>query len=631
MSAKIKNKIKNENQTGSPFEGRVGLVYARVSDKSQETHGTGRESQETRCKKDLESNGVLFERSFIDTYSGGGDFMRRPAMRALLAYIDANAHKNYVVVFDDLSRFARDVKFHLKLREEFMARDVILRCLNYNFDDSPEGEYVELVLAGANELQRKQNRRQVISRMKARLDAGYYPFARKRGYDIDKTPGKGHLRVPNQEGLEILKPALEDFAKGNLARKIDVARFLCERNFCNKWGNRLPVDCLDDVSDILTDPFYCGDVEYKDWGVKRMEGKHEGIITRDTFAQIQKRLLKDGSDAKPRKDNSDEFMLRGLLVCEKCAGHLTGAYSKGRTKRYRYYFCQSRGCELYYKSIPADEVEKHFRDLLRRNRLKPKVEKLAAVVFDKVWTQESQMVEWHKYMNEQKKTELKKKLKDLTNLAWKAKSDAVTRAYEVQMEEAAKDLEKAEGDVITKMDLSIPYRTALDKGVAVLKNPVSAWDLFDVQDQHRLFFFLFDAKLAYAKNEGYRTGDSLSTTRLFEEFVATNSDDVDRTGFEPATPSLQMRCSTTELTARHIYSPSARLSPRNMHPHHSPELTTRRRKTTKKINGAKARARAPGDPLWTRRRSQACAETRRVRGGRDTRLLPRGTARDGSG
>ncbi len=37
-------------------------------------------------------------------------------MVALLAYLDARSHERYVVIFDDLKRYSRDVEFHLKLR-----------------------------------------------------------------------------------------------------------------------------------------------------------------------------------------------------------------------------------------------------------------------------------------------------------------------------------------------------------------------------------------------------------------------------------------------------------------------------------------------------------------------------------
>ena len=131
-------------RSDNPYEGRVGLVYARVSSIGQASYGHGLESQESRCVADLKSLGVHYDKSFLDSFTGGGDFMRRPAMSKLLAYIDANPHKKFVVVFDDLKRFARDVEFHIKLRAAFKLRGVVLRCPNYNFDESPEGEFAVL-------------------------------------------------------------------------------------------------------------------------------------------------------------------------------------------------------------------------------------------------------------------------------------------------------------------------------------------------------------------------------------------------------------------------------------------------------------------------------------------------------
>jgi DNA invertase Pin-like site-specific DNA recombinase len=112
MEKRQDQKISNHN----PYEGRIGLVYVRVSAKKQETEGHGRESQEGRCKKELLALGVTFHTTFPDTYTGAGDFMDRPAMKAMLEYIDAHPHQKFVVIFDDLKRFARDTVFHLKLR-----------------------------------------------------------------------------------------------------------------------------------------------------------------------------------------------------------------------------------------------------------------------------------------------------------------------------------------------------------------------------------------------------------------------------------------------------------------------------------------------------------------------------------
>jgi hypothetical protein len=49
----------------------------------------------------------------------------------------------------------------------------------------------------------------------------------------------------------------------------------------------------------------------------------------------------------------------------------------------------------------------------------------------------------------------------------------------------------------------------------------------DTREQHSLFYFIFDAKIPYDIKEGYRTDEIPTAIRLFEEFVTTNSHDVD--------------------------------------------------------------------------------------------------------
>ncbi|HLS81361.1 MAG TPA: recombinase family protein [Steroidobacter sp.] len=92
----------------------------RVSDKKQRNDGDGLQSQEHRCRDYAAARGYD-EAVFHDDVSGGGDFMQRPGMVAMLQFMKAQAHDGYVVIFDDLKRFARDSIFHLKLRQKLAA------------------------------------------------------------------------------------------------------------------------------------------------------------------------------------------------------------------------------------------------------------------------------------------------------------------------------------------------------------------------------------------------------------------------------------------------------------------------------------------------------------------------------
>ena len=531
-----------EKSVAPSYEGREGLVYARVSSKRQEMEGSGLQSQETRCMNDLQAIGVPYKKSFLDSYTGGGDFMERPAMQDLLAYIDANPHKRFLVVFDDLKRFARDVQFHLKLRQVFRGLDVELRCLNYRFDETDEGQFIETILAAGAELERKQNRRQVIQKMKARLEAGYWPFGSKKGYTLEKDRLHGKIAIPNKEGLEILRPALEAFASGNIVRKMDLCDHLIEKGF---WRKQKVGRYVSKLTEILKDPFYCGDIEYLSWEVNRRSGQHKGIIARETFDLIQKRIRREDSGVRVRLDISPDFPLRGLLSCSSCKKHLTAAWSKGRKAKYAYYFCQDRSCPLYRKSAKKVDVEKGFDDILQRSRLHPQVEKVISAVFDQVWKQEIGNLEHHQSTAEQKIKTLKENVRELTGLAAKTKNEQVRGAYEDQIEEIAGELKEIKESSLQGIDFTIPYRTALNKAVGLLRNPRVTWKKSGVEEKHQLFYFIFDQKLEYSAVSGYRTAEIPRAARVFEEFVESNSDDVETGGIEPPCRNFSAEPSTS--------------------------------------------------------------------------------------
>lgn len=59
-------------------------------------------------------------------------------MKEIFGYIDRNKKNSYIVIFEDLNRFSRDVQVHHLLKSEFRKRGVELCCSNFEFDESPE-------------------------------------------------------------------------------------------------------------------------------------------------------------------------------------------------------------------------------------------------------------------------------------------------------------------------------------------------------------------------------------------------------------------------------------------------------------------------------------------------------------
>lgn len=309
------------NKPRKPDKTRAALIYCRVSDKKQKTEGHGLESQEHRCRQYAQERGLAVEMVFPDDISGGGDFMKRPAMRALLAYLDSEKDQNYVVIFDDLKRFARDTEFHIKLRREFAERGASVECLNFKFEDTPEGRFIETVIAAQGQLEREQNSRQVIQKMKARVEKGYYVFHPPVGYRYSKDKMHGKLLVRDEPAASILIEALEGYANGKFSSQVEVKRFLESKPEFPKSGPSGYVHASK-VKEILQRPVYAGYVEAPDWGVSLRKGHHEPLIPYSTYERIQG-LLSGNAYAPARKDINEDFPLRGFVLCDDCGKPMT--------------------------------------------------------------------------------------------------------------------------------------------------------------------------------------------------------------------------------------------------------------------------------------------------------------------
>lgn len=515
--------IDYKNNSANPYEGREGLVYVRVSSKKQETEGSGRKSQEERCVHDLKSLGIPLGKIFPDTYTGGGDFMKRPAMRELLAFIDANPHKKLVVVFDDLKRFARDVEFHLKLRAVFRARDVKLRCLNYNFDESPEGRFAEVVMAGQAELEREQNKRQVIQKQKARLDNGYWPFRAPQGFYMKrKDPIHGTIiEFGDKKTLELITEALEGFANGRYDKIIDVKKFLQD----NKYLGKRHV-AMTSVKNLLTNALYAGYVEYKKWDVPRRLGHHKGIISIETYEQIQDKLA-GRAKMYTRKDMREDFPLRGFVSCAQCKKLFTSSWSTARNKqKHPYYACKTKGCTSYGKSIRKSDIETGYCNLLNEFEPKPVAIKLFTLRAMAVWDMKLMNIEKTKLNLQNEIAQNDERIGSLAEKSALSTVQSVSSAYERQIEKLDKENKEHQEKLAKLGSVKIDFRTALDEVLGYIKSPYNTWFNGDLDARHTISNMVFHERPAYDRKDGFRTADYAVIIRLFEQLGNPNCNNV---------------------------------------------------------------------------------------------------------
>lgn len=513
----------------------TALIYCRVSSERQKTEGHGLESQEHRCRAFAKGKELEVEKVFHDSFTGGGDFMKRPAMAELLAYIDSKPHRKYVVIFDDISRLARDVAAHIKLRAAFRHRETVPLCLNYNFDDTPEGEFAEVIMAANAELFRKTNKRQVVQKQRARLERGYWPFYPPPGYKQFKDPLHGKLLTPHEPEASIIKEALEGYASGRFENQVDVQHFLQKKGFffSNKRVQSKYVH-LEKVRRMLGRVIYAGYIEFPAWEVGRIKGQHEPLISLQTYEKIQERLS-GNVKVRDRADVRESFPLRGFVLCKPCSKAYTASWTTKRKRNYRigYYRCTSKECVFRNKSIKATALHKDFETLLRKIAPKRELTEYMLAVVVEAWNQKIQQLGVRAKALEGELAEVQENITSLTARLLKVENETLISTYEAQLIELSKKeallKEKVENPRVEKVD----FGTAAKKVFSFIESPYYEWANGDVQRKRLVLKLVFSESVAHHKSLGFGTPKLVSALKVFEEITHSKPKDVEKGGIEP--------------------------------------------------------------------------------------------------
>ncbi|MCI0655076.1 MAG: recombinase family protein [Methylococcaceae bacterium] len=318
---------------------KKAVLYCRVSSQKQTTRGDGLSSQETRCREYARYKGYEVAQVFKDDMSGS--LINRPGMQAMLGYLRKYKRESHVVIIDDISRLARGLKAHLQLRSAIGKAGAVLESPSIEFGEDSDSVLVENLLASVSQHQRQKNSEQTKNRMRARIQNGYWVFQAPVGYRYQRVSGQGNVLVRDEPLASIIQEALEGYASGRFQLQAEVKRFL-------ESHLEFPRDRNGDVrnqrvTDLLTSCVYAGYVEAPNWEVGLRPGHHEGLISFETFRKIENRL-KAGARVPARKNLNADFPLRGFVTCGHCGTPLTACWSQGRTGRYPYYLCPTKGC-----------------------------------------------------------------------------------------------------------------------------------------------------------------------------------------------------------------------------------------------------------------------------------------------
>ncbi len=523
--------------------GHWAVIYTRVSDTKQKTHGDGLRSQETRCREFATMKGYEVVEVFQDDISGKD--RARPGMEKMLKWARQHRVQAPVVIIDDINRWARDTFVHWMFRESIAEAGATLESPSIEFGESSSARFHENIMASAAQYQREQNAEQVKNRMRARVMNGYWVFPAPVGYCYVRQPGHGKVLVRNEPLASIVQEALEGFACGRFQTQAELKRFFegqAEFPKNNSSGNIH----WQTVDNILTRILYTGMIEMPEWGVLLREGQHEALISMETYSKIQNRL-REKAYISHRKDAQEDFPLRGSVCCADCGSPYTAGWSKGRHRDYAYYSCRSKGCQGYGKSIRREVIEGDFVKVLKSSVPTPEFQALFTKMFTKHWdSHRAQIKSAHTSIKEQI-SHLDLQISGMLNRIVDASTDSVIKAYEKKVD----DLEMEKLVLTEKRDLAgkstATFQKKFEPALNFLRNPQHLWRSERLEDKKTVLKLTFANHLVYCREKGFRTA------KLSLPFKVLDTSD------DPDSQMVELDAKTLNLIAEELADWTAQL------------------------------------------------------------------------
>ena len=517
---------------------KKAVIYCRVSSAKQTTRGDGLASQETRCREYAQYRGHEVVKVFRDDMSGS--VTGRPGMKAMLSFLRANRKNPHVVIIDDISRLARGLEAHLKLRADIGTAGGTLESPSIEFGEDSDSQLVEHLLASVSQHQRQKNGEQTLNRMRARVSNGFWVFAAPIGYVYDRAPGGGRLLVKQEPLASIIRDGLEAYASDRISSPAELARYF--ESHAEFPRCRHGVVLIEKVTVMLKQILYSGHVAAPSWDIGIRKGQHEGLISLETYNRIQEKLA--GKVKAPfRVDISADFPLRGHILCDDCGHAMTACWTKGRDRLHPYYLCRQRGCESQNKSIARKKIDDAFERVMRSLVPTRELFELAAATFRDSWNGQLAKAAMRKTELKRELTDIDKKIDAMLDRIVDAESRTVAAAFEKRVDELevrklliAENIAKCGTPV---RDYDETFRTAM----GFLSNPWNLYTSERIEDKRAALKLTFPHQLRYHRESGFRTPDlSLPFKVLGDDF----SDEMVMArpaGFEPATVRLEGECS----------------------------------------------------------------------------------------
>ena len=341
---------------------KTAFGYLRVSDKSQ-IKGESLRNQRDSIQRYADANGITVLKWYTDKAKSGKN-TDRPELQKLLK--DAINRKrgslDYVLVYK-MNRASRNLQTYMMgFVSVLEPRGIKVRSATEDFDDSPMGKFVENLHVMVGELDNDNKRQTVIDNMTSIAKDGYWQHKPIVGYDrltVKNGEGKGRPSMkPNAQG-DLVRKVLMRWNRGDI-KEAELARYAAKIGLLNTKGRPITQYA---IHSWIVRPEYAGYIHDKFTGYELVDGKHEGLISKDVYwenQEILKRKSKEYLLGLKHHEVNKLVPLRRFILCVNCRKPMTSSNPGGKQR----YYCARPSCRQS-GSIVADEAHDKFIELLK--------------------------------------------------------------------------------------------------------------------------------------------------------------------------------------------------------------------------------------------------------------------------
>ena len=355
-------------------------LYLRVSTEDQAREGTSLIVQRENLEAFAKREGLEVYKVYSDDGISGAT-TDRPALAALMA--DAKGGKFGLVLVAKIDRFSRNLRDLLNLVDHLSGHGVGFKSAGEPFDSTTStGRMMFQQLGSFAEFERSRIAERVYPGMVKSAMQGNWLGSRFAPYGYTYNKAAKLLEVVESEA-KVVRHVYALYLEGKSSWAIGA--LLAKQGIRNRKGNCFGTKA---IFDILKNQIYTGTIVWSAHhydktqktpkGYKYVKcptdkiiiarGKHKAILSDEVFARAQK--LRAERRIRCRRARPGDYILSGILFCEKCNHKYIGASSvcnhrTGATKKW--YRCSARNngySSCRNKSVKAEVIEPQVEEYL---------------------------------------------------------------------------------------------------------------------------------------------------------------------------------------------------------------------------------------------------------------------------